>query len=434
MFRSFDLSGTANDLTATFSYNPASQIASTTRTGDAYAYTAMGNGSTAYTSNGLNQQVSIGGSTATWDANGNLATEPQSAKTYTYNVKNQLTASTGGTATSLAYDPLDRLDTYNPGVSRRFIYDGVEAAAELDSTGAVQDRYVRGDDGADELIVDYSGSGTTNRRFTSADERGSIISLTDSSGNLVGIDRYDEFGKPQSTNIGRFQYTGQAWLPEANVAYYKARTYLSHLGIFGETDPLGPQHDANLYAYVLNDPVNNVDPAGRDAITPPCVMVCPAPGVIIVTAPERMQPLTEPPPTMIPASATIGTHTSTGPQEERPIRIIGSRKPKPIPTSAPPPPPPLPPRLDPTSVAAPNPTRGRSDLACGILPSGRFGCARLSYDYLCWGAQQRLALVGAILLGKEGKLLKFAGPFRIIVLGEGAADTADILEYCEAPK
>lgn len=54
------------------------------------------------------------------------------------------------------------------------------------STGAIQNRYVRGD-GADELLVDYSGSGTANRRFTSADERGSIISLTDSSGNLVGI-------------------------------------------------------------------------------------------------------------------------------------------------------------------------------------------------------------------------------------------------------
>ncbi len=93
---------------------------------------------------------------------------------------------TGGTATSLAYDPLDRLDTYNPAAPRRFIYDGVEAAAELDSTGAIQNRYVRGD-GADELLVDYSGSGTANRRFTSADERGSIISLTDSSGNLVGI-------------------------------------------------------------------------------------------------------------------------------------------------------------------------------------------------------------------------------------------------------
>jgi RHS repeat-associated protein len=336
MFRSFDLSGTANDLTATFSYSPSSQIASTTRTGDAYAYTAMGNGSTAYTSNGLNQQVSIGGSTATWDSNGNLATEPQSGKTYTYNVQNQLTGSTGGTATSLAYDPLDRLDTYNPGALRRFVYDGVEAAAELDSSGAIQDRYVRGD-GADELLVDYSGSGTTSRRFTSADERGSVISLTDSSGNLVGIDRYDEYGKPQPTNIGRFQYTGQAWLAEANVDYYKARTYLPHLGIFGETDPLGPQDDANLYAYVLNDPVNLVDPTGLATQLPPD---------ICTVEPEVCINIFGTPPQDLSASFTIGgTSGGRSPCDPAtfdpntcPIYIHGKRFPK---RALPPLPPPV---------------------------------------------------------------------------------------------
>ena len=39
------------------------------------------NGSTAFVQNGLNQQTSIGGSTATWDEKGNLTAEPQSAKT-----------------------------------------------------------------------------------------------------------------------------------------------------------------------------------------------------------------------------------------------------------------------------------------------------------------------------------------------------------------
>jgi YD repeat-containing protein len=63
-----DLSGTANDLSATFFYNPANQIWRTVRTGDAYAFTQIGNGSTAYTANGLNQPVNIAGSTATWIA------------------------------------------------------------------------------------------------------------------------------------------------------------------------------------------------------------------------------------------------------------------------------------------------------------------------------------------------------------------------------
>lgn len=48
-----NLTGTANDLTATFAYNPASQIKSTMRTGDVYAWTGHGSGSTASVANGF---------------------------------------------------------------------------------------------------------------------------------------------------------------------------------------------------------------------------------------------------------------------------------------------------------------------------------------------------------------------------------------------
>src|SRR5689334_13468669 len=92
----------------------------------------------------------------------------------------------------------------------RFAYDGLDMIAEYDGSNALQRRYVFGP-GTDEPIVWYEGSGTTDRRFMSSDERGSIVSLTDSSGALIAINRYDEYGIPQSTNLGRFQYTGQAW-------------------------------------------------------------------------------------------------------------------------------------------------------------------------------------------------------------------------------
>jgi len=58
------------------------------------------------------------------------------------------------------------------------------------------------------------------------------------------------------------QYTGQMWLPEANLYYYKARNYAPQLGRFVQPDPIGTAGGINLYAYTGNDPVNFSDPGG----------------------------------------------------------------------------------------------------------------------------------------------------------------------------
>jgi RHS repeat-associated protein len=72
---------------------------------------------------------------------------------------------------------------------------------------------------------------------------------------------------PAATNVGRFGYTGQTWLPEVGMWYYKARMYSPTLGRFLQTDLMGYQYGMNWYGYVGADPVNFVDPSGLCAFT-----------------------------------------------------------------------------------------------------------------------------------------------------------------------
>jgi RHS repeat-associated protein len=263
-----NLSGTGPDVTTTLGYNPANQIITRTRDNDAYAFTDFANATTNYSPNGLNQYASVGGTSFTYDLNGNLTADGLTS--YTYDSENRLLTATGTHSATLTYDPLGRLFQIVSGsATTQFLYDGDELVGEYNGSGALLRRYIHGPQ-SDGPLISYEGSAVSSatRRSLQSDYQGSIVSVADGAGNAVSLNRYDEYGKPASSNVGRFQYTGQAWLSELGLYYYKARVYDPRLGRFLQTDPVGYDEDVNLYGYVGNDPLNGTDPTGEDCEAP----------------------------------------------------------------------------------------------------------------------------------------------------------------------
>ncbi len=195
---------------------------------------------------------------------GNLTSS--GSATYGYDAVNHLSNSNSA-ASSFEYGSLDELQGFNTtsGTYLRFASDGTNIIGEYlwGGSPAPLRRYVYGP-GDDEPLVWYEGTGTTDKRWLVQDERGSVVAVTNASGLATAINSYDEYGIPAATNIGRFQYTGQAWLPEIGLYYYKARMYSPTLGRFLQTDPIGYADGLNWYNYVGSDPVNGRDPSGLE--------------------------------------------------------------------------------------------------------------------------------------------------------------------------
>ena len=100
------------------------------------------------------------------------------------------------------------------------------------------------------------------------DHQGSIIALTDENGQVVESFTYDNhYGaiinhtETVETN-NPYAYTGREY-DAPDLYYYRARYYDPTLERFISEDPIGfASGDFNWYRYVMNSPVNLVDPWG----------------------------------------------------------------------------------------------------------------------------------------------------------------------------
>jgi RHS repeat-associated protein len=235
--------------------------ASSTETG----HQVQANATVPYVPNILNQYASVGGTQASYDANGNLASD--GVRSYAYDAENKLVTATTSQSLAFAYDPFGRRRSKAVGAaSTQYLHDGYQVVAEYDASGALRRRFVYGP-GVDEPLVMMAGAATY---YYHADGIGSVIALSNQSGAKVESIGYDPFGNANSASIvgNPYLFTGRTYDAETGLYYYRARYYDPRLGRFLSPDPIGHRGGVNLYAYVVNNPVNLVDPTGWAATGP----------------------------------------------------------------------------------------------------------------------------------------------------------------------
>jgi RHS repeat-associated protein len=255
--------------------------AAATPTGSfAYGYDLAGNRTTSdrttpaagtvnrqWTPNGLNQLTaqSAGPEAGayTHDLDGNLLAD--NTRTYQWDAENRLVGVTGpfGTVT-WEYDAFSRRvkqhDTApaGPEIVRDLIWEGLSIIESRNqATGEIRRYYGNGEE--------RQLAAAVTRLHYSTDHLGSIRELTDATGTIRARYDYDPYGNVTklSGNLDTdFAYTGHYYHAASGLHLAPYRGYNPRLGRWLSRDPIEEEGGLNLYGYVLNDPVNVLDPLG----------------------------------------------------------------------------------------------------------------------------------------------------------------------------
>ena len=184
-----------------------------------------------------------------------------------YNALNQLTETlTKNYKVSFTYDAegLRTGKTVN-GEKTVYVWDGDQVVMELSKGGAVQKRYIRGND----LVYADKGE-NTEKTYYVTDMHGNVVQLLDEAGNVTKTYEYDSFGnevKPEKKDENPYRYCGEYYDKETEEVYLRARYYEPSVGRFITRDTYTGESDEplslHLYTYCENDGVNAWDPCGH---------------------------------------------------------------------------------------------------------------------------------------------------------------------------
>ncbi|WP_320042303.1 RHS repeat-associated core domain-containing protein [uncultured Desulfobacter sp.] len=206
---------------------------------------------------------------------------------YTFDLDDRLSSRTDGSETTeYAYSSTGELMqvTMPDGTVITYTNDPLGRRIARAVNGSVKERYLWF--GLTTLLAVYDGSGTLYQRFIYADDRmpyamkmngstyyliydqvGSLRLITDSAGNTVKRIDYDTFGNVISDSDDSltipFGFAGGLHDRDTTLVRFGHRDYMPEIGKWTAKDPiLFAGGDTNLYGYVVNNPINMIDPEG----------------------------------------------------------------------------------------------------------------------------------------------------------------------------
>ena len=257
--------------------NRSTRVASGTT--DSYVYPSSSNQLSSVTT-GSNVR------TLTHGASGSVTEDVRDAAddyTYTYNNAGRLsgTSRNGSAVGAYLYNALEqRVAKTVAGATTQFLYDSAgHLIEEADASGNALREYIWLDD-MPIAMVDHSGSSPV-LYYIHADHLGRPQKMTDASAAIVWDAAFDPFGNIASVSgsaIGLLMFPGQYYDSETQLSQNWHRDYDPSIGRYIQSDPIGLAGGINMYAYVLDDPVNSIDPtgllAGCNSGILPCLWNC----------------------------------------------------------------------------------------------------------------------------------------------------------------
>ncbi len=149
----------------------------------------------------------------------------------------------------------------------KYVYDGDHCIAEYNAYNQLKRKYIYGPCTDEPICLIDTMTSPAVTSYYHFDALGSVVALTNASGNTVEVYEYDVYGRVGATDANhpnRIMFTGREYDKETGLYYYRARHYNPQIGRFLQADPVGYRAGMNLYRYCSNQPVNRTDPYGWD--------------------------------------------------------------------------------------------------------------------------------------------------------------------------